>query len=55
MSLVMLASMGLTPVAYAASGAIAEISVTSLFLVAGGTTLLCGVVMATSRSVRTLS
>jgi len=55
MSLVMLASMGLTPVAYAASGAIAEINVTTLFLVAGGITFLCGAVMATSRSVRTLS
>ena len=42
MSLVMLASMGLTPIAYAASGAIAEVNPTALFLIAGGMTFLCG-------------
>jgi hypothetical protein len=54
MSLVMLASMGLTPVAYAASGAIANVNPTLLFLIAGGMILLCGVGTAASRSVRSL-
>ncbi len=55
MSLVMLASMGLTPIAYAASGAIAEVNATALFLIAGGMTFLCGVIMAASRQVRSLT
>ncbi|OLD25132.1 MAG: hypothetical protein AUJ02_06020 [Chloroflexi bacterium 13_1_40CM_3_65_12] len=54
MSLVMLASMGLTPVAYAASGAIADVNVTLLFLVSGGMMLACGLGAAASRSVRSL-
>jgi hypothetical protein len=54
MSLVMLASMGMTPVAYAASGAIADVNVTLLFLVAGGMILMCGLGAAASRSVRSL-
>jgi MFS family permease len=54
MSLVMLASMGLTPVSYAASGAIANVNPTLLFLIAGGMILLCGVGTAASRSVRSL-
>jgi hypothetical protein len=54
MSLVMLASMGLTPVAYAASGAIANVNPTLLFLIAGGMILVCGVGTAASRSVRSL-
>src|SRR5712692_8741116 len=54
MSLVMLASMGLTPVGYAASGAIADINPTLLFLVAGGMIFLCGLGAAASRSVRSL-
>jgi hypothetical protein len=54
MSLVMLASMGLTPVAYVASGAIAQANPTLLFLLAGGMIFLCGVGAATSRSVRSL-
>jgi hypothetical protein len=54
MSLVMLASMGLTPVAYAASGAIAEVNPTLLFLIAGGMMLLCGAGAAASRQVRSL-
>jgi MFS family permease len=54
MSLLMLASMGLTPVAYAASGAIANVNPTLLFLIAGGMMLLCGVGTAASRSVRSL-
>jgi hypothetical protein len=54
MSLVMLASMGLTPVAYAVSGAIADLNPTLLFLLAGGMMLLCGAGAAASRSVRSL-
>jgi MFS family permease len=54
MSLVMLASMGLTPVAYAVSGAIADINPTLLFLIAGGMILLCAVGTASSRTVRSL-
>jgi MFS family permease len=54
MSLVMLASMGLTPIAYAASGAVAEINPTLLFLIAGGMILLCSVGTAASRTVRSL-
>ena len=54
MSLVMLASMGLTPVSYAVSGAIAEVSPTLLFLIAGGMILLCAAGTAASRTVRSL-
>ncbi len=54
MSLVMLASMGLTPLAYAASGAIADVNPTLLFLIAGGMILLCAVGTAASRTVRSL-
>src|SRR3979490_625827 len=54
MSLVMLASMGLTPLAYAVSGAIADLNATLLFLLAGGMMLLCGAGAAASRSVRSL-
>jgi MFS family permease len=54
MSLVMLASMGLTPVGYAASGAIANANPTLLFLIAGGMMLLCAAGTAASRSVRSL-
>jgi hypothetical protein len=53
-SLVMLASMGLTPIAYAASGAIAQVNPTLLFLLAGGMIMLCGAGAATSRTVRQL-
>jgi MFS family permease len=55
MSLVMLASMGLTPVAYAISGALAQVNVTLLFLIAGGMALACAAGTAASRSVRTLT
>jgi MFS family permease len=55
MSLVMLASMGLTPIAYAVSGALAQANVTLLFLIAGGMTLLCAAGAAASRNVRTLT
>jgi MFS family permease len=54
MSLVMLASMGLTPIAYAASGAIADANVTFLFVAAGGLILITAVTAATSRSVRSM-
>jgi Transmembrane secretion effector len=54
MSLVMLASMGLTPITFAASGAIAEANVTVLFLVAGAMMLACGIGAAASRQVRSL-
>jgi Transmembrane secretion effector len=54
MSLVMLASMGLTPVSYAVSGAIADVNPTLLFLLAGGMILLCAAGTAASRTVRSL-
>jgi MFS family permease len=54
MSLVMLASMGLTPVSYAASGAIAQVSPTLLFVIAGGMILVCAAGTAASRTVRSL-
>ena len=54
MAIVMLASMGLTPVAYAASGTIAEVNPTLLFLIAGGLMLLCAVGTASNRTVRAL-
>jgi hypothetical protein len=54
MSLVMLASVGLTPLAYAASGAIAQVNATLLFAIAGGMMFLCAVGAAASRQVRSL-
>jgi len=54
MSLVMLASMGLTPLAYAVSGVLADASITWLFLLAGGMIVLFGAAAVTSRSVRSL-
>ena len=54
MSLVMLASIGLTPVAYAVSGVIANVNPTLLFLIAGGMILTCAVGTAASRTVRSL-
>ncbi len=54
MSLVMLASMGLTPVAYAASGVVANANPTLLFVIAGGMILLCAASSAASRTVRSL-
>ena len=54
MSLVMLASMGTTPIAYAVSGALAEVNVTLLFLIGAGMIVLCGAVAAASRQVREL-
>jgi hypothetical protein len=54
MSIVMLASMGLTPLAYAVSGPIADFNPTLLFLIAGGMILLCAAGTAASRTVRSL-
>jgi MFS family permease len=54
MSLVMLASMGLLPVAYAVSGVIADVNPTLLFLIAGGMIILCAAGTAASQSVRSL-
>jgi hypothetical protein len=54
MSLVMLASLGLVPVAYALSGAIAEVNPTALFLAAGGLMLATAGAAATSRTVRSI-
>lgn len=55
MSLVMLASMGLTPVSYAVSGVIAQLNPTLLFLIGGGMIFACGAVAATSAKVRELT
>jgi MFS family permease len=55
MSLVMLASQGLTPVGYVASGAIALVNPTLLFLIAGGMMLACAAGAVSSRQVRSLT
>ncbi|HEX2648285.1 MAG TPA: MFS transporter, partial [Candidatus Dormibacteraeota bacterium] len=55
MSLVMLASLGLTPVGYAVAGAIAQANVTLLFELAAAMMLVCGVGLAASRQVRSLT
>lgn len=55
MSLVMLASMGLTPVSFAVSGAIAQASVTALFLISGAMIFVFGMAAAASRQVRSLT
>jgi hypothetical protein len=54
MSLVMLASMGLTPIAYAVSGVIAQVNVTALFVIAGALILVTAAGAAASRTVRSL-
>ena len=54
MSLVMLGSMGLAPIAYAVSGALADLNPTLLFAVAGGMILVCAAGAVASRSVRSL-
>jgi len=54
MSLVMLASVGLTPVAYVVSGFLAQVNPTLLFSIGGGMILLCGLGAAASRSIRSL-
>ena len=54
MSLVMLASMGLTPLSYALSGVVAQINPALLFLIGGAMMLTCGAGFAASRQVRQL-
>ena len=54
MSLVMLASMGLTPLGYVVSGAVAQLNVTLLFVIAGAMILLCAVATGSSKRVRSL-
>lgn len=54
MSLVMLASTGLTPIAYAGSGVIADVNPTLLFVLAGGLILVCAVDAVANRTVRDL-
>ena len=54
MSLVMLASMGLTPVAYAASGVVAQAHVTLLFVLCGALILVTAAGAALSRTVRSI-
>ncbi len=54
MSLVMLASLGLTPVAYAVSGALAQVNVTALFVIAGVLIVATAASAGASRTVRSL-
>jgi hypothetical protein len=54
MSLVMLASVGLTPVSFAVAGAIAQLNPTVLFVGAAAMLLLATGVAASSRTVRAL-
>ncbi|HYM66772.1 MAG TPA: MFS transporter [Patescibacteria group bacterium] len=54
MSLVMLASVGLTPIAYALSGAIADASATLLFALCGGIMLATAGIGVASRTVRAM-
>lgn len=54
MSLVMLASVGLVPFAYALSGAIAQVNPTALFLAAGGLMLVTAAAAAANRTVRSI-
>lgn len=54
MSLVMLASLGLVPISYALSGAIADVNPTALFLAAGGLMLATAAAAAASRTVRSI-
>jgi len=54
MSLVMLASIGLVPIAYAAAGALAQASPTLLFVIAGGLMVIAASSAAFSRTVRAL-
>ena len=55
MSLVMLASQGLTPIGYAASGVVAQLNTTLLFLIAGGMMLACGLAAVANPRVRSLT
>jgi MFS family permease len=54
MSLVMLASVGLVPISYAVSGAIAQINPTALFLAAGALMIAAAGAAAASRTVRSI-
>ena len=54
MSLVMLASVGLVPISYAVSGAIAQVNPTALFLAAGGLMIVAAAAAAASRTVRSI-
>ena len=54
MSLVMLASVGLLPLSYAVSGAVAEVNPTALFLAAGGLMVAAAAAAAASRTVRSI-
>ncbi|HEV2413287.1 MAG TPA: MFS transporter [Candidatus Dormibacteraeota bacterium] len=55
MSLIMFASVGLTPIGYAASGFAAQLNPTVLFLIAGGMMLACAVGAVASARVRSLT
>lgn len=55
MSLVMLASVGLTPIGYALSGVAAQLNPTALFLIAGGMMLATGLGAFASPRVRSLT
>lgn len=54
MGLVMTASLGLAPVGFAISGAVAQVHPTLLFVAAGGIIVLAAAIAATSRSVRSM-
>lgn len=54
MSLVMLASVGLAPIGFAVSGAVAAVNPTLLFVIAGAMMLACAIGTAASRSARSL-
>jgi len=54
MSLVMLGSVGLAPVAYALSGVVADLNPTALFLAAGGLMIATALAAAASRTVRSI-
>jgi hypothetical protein len=54
MSLVMLASIGLVPISLAASGVLAQLNPTILFLVAGGLIVAASAAAAASRTVRSI-
>jgi MFS family permease len=54
MSLVMFASMGLAPVSLALAGWLVDMDHTVMFAIAGGLTMLTGLFMATSRTIRAI-
>lgn len=55
MSLIMLASVGLTPVGYAASGLVAQVNPTALFVIAGAMMLACALGAVANSRVRSLT